>query len=196
MDQAQEIQKYLDMAKRRRYWIIIPFLVSLLVGLGYFLKAPRIYEAETLILVQPQRVPEDYVRPIVDTSVEDRLRTISQQVTSRTNLENIIREHDLRREYERGLGIDRLVSVMRNNIRIDVKGGGRDREPSPFTIAFQGKDPKTVMRVANGLASNFISENLKIREEQALGTSVFLTDELESIRKRLLEKNSSRTVVC
>ena len=188
MDQSQEILKYLDFAKRRKYWIIIPFLATLIAGLGYFLVAPKIYEAETLILVQPQRVPEEYVRPIVDASVEDRLRTISQQVTSRTNLEKIIQEHDLRREYDRGLSIDRLVLAVRDNIRIEVKGGGRGHETSTFTIAFEGKDPQTVMRVTNALASNFISENLKIREEQALGTSVFLTDELESIRKRLLEK--------
>jgi polysaccharide chain length determinant protein (PEP-CTERM system associated) len=188
MDQSQDILKYLEIAKRRKYWVIIPFLAVLLGGLAYYLRAPKIYEAETLILVQPQRVPEEYVRPIVDTSVEDRLRTISQQVTSRTNLENIIKEHDLRREYPGALGIDRLVSTVRDSIRIDVKGGGRGRETSTFTIAFQGKDPHTVMRVTNALASNFISENLKIREEQALGTSVFLTDELESIRKRLLEK--------
>jgi polysaccharide chain length determinant protein (PEP-CTERM system associated) len=176
------------MVLKRKYWIIIPFLVSLLGGLGYFLKAPKVYEAETLILVQPQRVPEDYVRPIVAASVEDRLRTISQQVTSRTNLERIIEEYDLRREYAQGLGIDTLVAAVRKNIRIDVKGGGRGRETSTFTIAFQGKDPQTVMRVTNALASNFISENLKIREEQALGTSVFLADELESVRKQLLEK--------
>jgi polysaccharide chain length determinant protein (PEP-CTERM system associated) len=188
MDQALEIQKYLDIAKRRKYWIIIPFLVTILGGLGYFLRTPKVYEAETLILVQPQRVPEEYVRPIVETSVEDRLRTISQQVTSRTNLEKIIKEHGLRKEYDKDLSIDRIVSAVRDNIRIDVKGGERGVETSTFSIAFQGKDPQTVMRVTNDLASNFILENLKIREEQALGTSVFLNDELESVRKSLLKK--------
>jgi polysaccharide chain length determinant protein (PEP-CTERM system associated) len=188
MEQALEIQKYLDIVKRRIYWIIIPFLITLLGGLGYFLEAPKVYEAETLILVQPQSVPKDYVRPIVEANVEDRLRTISQQVTSRTNLENIIREYDLRREYNKALGIDRLVSAVRDKIRIEVRGGGRGRETSTFTIAFQGRDPQSVTKVTNALASNFISENLKIREDQALGTSIFLNEELESTRKRLLEK--------
>jgi polysaccharide chain length determinant protein (PEP-CTERM system associated) len=43
------------------------------------------------------------------------------------------------------------------------------------------------MKVANGLAGLFIEENLKIREEQALGTSNFLEDELEIMRNRLME---------
>jgi polysaccharide chain length determinant protein (PEP-CTERM system associated) len=45
-----------------------------------------------------------------------------------------------------------------------------------------------VMQVTNALASNFISQNLEIRESQVLGTSSFLADELESVRKRLLAK--------
>ena len=41
------------------------------------------------------------------------------------------------------------------------------------------------MRVANGLATAFIDENLKVREAQAVGTSDFLEAELETTRIRL-----------
>ena len=44
------------------------------------------------------------------------------------------------------------------------------------------------MRVANGLATFFIDENLKSREGMAVGTSDFLDSELESMRKRLEEQ--------
>ena len=44
------------------------------------------------------------------------------------------------------------------------------------------------MRVANGLATFFIDENLKSREGMAVGTSDFLDSELESSRKRLEEQ--------
>jgi polysaccharide chain length determinant protein (PEP-CTERM system associated) len=44
------------------------------------------------------------------------------------------------------------------------------------------------MQVTNTLASNFISENLKVRETQALGTSSFLTDEVSGLEKRLKDK--------
>ena len=182
-----DITKYIEMALRRKYWIIIPFLVSVLGGLGYFLKAPKVYEAQTLILVQPQEVPRDYVRSIVSTSVENRLRTITQQVTSRTNLEKIIQRYNLLKGRTVSLRIDNMVSSLRRRISIDVSGGNRRQETSTFTIAFRGKDPNSVMKVTNALASNFIAENLRIREAQAQGTSIFLADELESARRRLLE---------
>lgn len=186
--QSFDITKYLDMAARRKWLIIIPFLITVLAGLLYILIIPKIYEAQTLILVQPQRVPEDFVRAIVSTTVEDRLRTVSQQVTSRTNLEKIIEEHDLYSQPESNMLLDDKVALLRKMIKIDVTQDGRSRGTIAFTIAFRGKDPRKVMEVTNALASNFITENLKIRESQALGTSSFISDELKSVEYRLKEK--------
>ncbi|MEE4354098.1 MAG: XrtA system polysaccharide chain length determinant [Desulfatiglans sp.] len=183
-----DLMKYLDMALRRKWWIIIPFLLSLLGGLAFALTMPKIYEARTLILVQPQRVPEDFVRPIVTTTVEDRLRTITQQVTSRTNLESIIKQYQLFSSEDDPILLDAKVELLRKNITIDVSHGGRRNETNSFSIAYRGKRPKKVMEVTNALASNFISENLKIRESQAAGTSLFIADELGDLETRLKEK--------
>lgn len=188
--------KYLDIAKRRFYWMVIPFLVTLLGGLTYALVAPRLYQAETLILVQPQSVPESFVQSIVSEGVDERLKTITQQVTSRTNLENIIEEHRLAEDSAlRGLVAEEKVALVRAAISIGVNPGdkrktirGRESGTSTFTIQFTWEDPRKAMRVANALSSNFISENLKVRETQALGTSSFLSEELATIEKRLEEK--------
>ena len=186
---TNEIAKYLDIARRRKYWIIIPFLVSVLGGLAYTLIAPKVYEATTLILVQSQSVPQDFVRSIVTEAIEDRLRTITQQVTSRTNLEKVISDHRLAQEMGQSAGLDAVVEAVRKRIKIDVSKGGSGRGgTSAFTISFRGQDPRKVMQVTNALASNFISQNLEIRESQVLGTSAFLADELESVRKRLVAK--------
>lgn len=186
---TSEITKYLDIAQRRKYWIIIPFLLTILGGLAYTLIAPKVYEAQTLILVQSQSVPQDFVRSIVTDAIEDRLRTITQQVTSRTNLEAIIRDHRLSEDMGYSLSIDQMVEEIRKRIKIDVSKGERGRSTtSAFTIIFRGRDAKKVMQVTNALASNFISQNLETRESQVLGTSAFLADELESVRKRLIAK--------
>ncbi|MBW2345592.1 MAG: protein GumC [Deltaproteobacteria bacterium] len=182
-----DITKYLDMALRRKWWIIMPFLLTVLAGLTYALITPKIYEAQTLILVQAQKVPKDYVREIVSSNVEDRLRTITQQVTSRTNLEKIIQEFKLYTDPgDSNIILEEKVELFRERIIIDIARGGRGG--NAFAISFSDRDPKKAMDVTNTLASNFISENLKIRESQALGTSGFLADELESVKRRLMEK--------
>jgi len=188
MNQLPDISQYWHIAVRRKYWIIITFLVTILAGLTYALTAPRIFVAKTLILVESQRVPQDFVRSIVSSDIEERLKTITQQVTSRTNLESIVKEHQVYSEEPgSGMTLEGQIELLRKNIKIDVaRGGGRGG--SAFTIEVLGKDRVKVTRVTNTLASNFISENLKNRESQVLGTSAFIADELESVRKQLLEK--------
>lgn len=184
-----DFKKYGRIALKRKWWIIVPFLLTCLGGLTFGLITPKIYEAKTLILVQAQRVPQNFVRPIVSEGVDERLRTISQQVTSRTNLENIIKEHKLYNAPKKYM--DERVELFRGNISIDVSQGDRQRrdsEPNAFTIAFRSESPRKAMEIANVLASNFITENLRIREAQAVGTSSFLTDELQNVQLRLSQK--------
>jgi polysaccharide chain length determinant protein (PEP-CTERM system associated) len=185
---SDELKKYLEIVARRIYWIILPFLIVLLAGLYYFLVTPKTYEATTTILVQAQKVPENYVRSTVTTSVQDRLRTIIQQVESRTNLEAIIQTEQLYdTKPEKDLLLEEQVALFKKRITISVANQGGSGE-SAFSISFQGKDPEKVRKVTDALASNFITENLKIRESQAFGTSDFLTVELESVKNRLIEK--------
>jgi polysaccharide chain length determinant protein (PEP-CTERM system associated) len=185
--EAFEIEKYKEIALRRRWWIIIPFLLSILIGIGYGLKLPKVYQASTLILVQRQKVPTSYVREIVSVDQEDRIRTITQQITSRTNLEKIIKELDLYNEAGKHMFMEDKIESLRKRIGVHVSGRGRQGANS-FRISFTGKYPKQTAVVANALTSYFITENLKLREDYAVGTSDFLADELENIRRRLLEK--------
>jgi polysaccharide chain length determinant protein (PEP-CTERM system associated) len=108
-------------------------------------------------------------------------------VTSRTNLEKIAEEYRLFKDREIRTYPDSLIAALKERIGIEVTEGGPGGA-STFTIYFRGENPRKVMQVTNALASNFISENLKMRESQALGTSNFLADELESVERRLLVK--------
>jgi polysaccharide chain length determinant protein (PEP-CTERM system associated) len=182
-----EIEKYIDIAKRRMWWIIIPFLLSILIAGGWYLKLPKIYRATTLILVQRQKVPAGYVREIVSTTVEDRIRTITEQITSRSNLENIINEFNLFNQPGSPVFMEDKIENLRKRIKVEVSRRS-GRGTNAFQISFTGKNPKQVADIANALTSYFIAENMKIREDQAIGTSEFLADELETIRKKLLDK--------
>ena len=184
---AHDIDRYKEIAIHRIWWVIIPLLLSILIGTGWSLKLPKIYRASTLILVQPQKVPESYVREIISFDIEDRIRTITQQITSRSNLEKIIREFNLYNEPGAPMFMEDKVENLRKRITVDVSESGR-RGTNSFQIFFTGKHPNQVADVANALTSYFIAENLKLREDQAIGTAEFLTDELETIRMKLLER--------
>lgn len=176
-----------DLILRRRWAILIPLFVVLIWGIYHSIVTPRIYEAKTLILVEGQRVPQNFVQSIVTEEASARINTISQQILSRTNLEKIIKDFSLfsGAKYAEMFTEDK-VNALRENISVDVIADRR-RGTDAFEIGFKGKEPIKVMRVVNGLAATFIDENLKVRESQAIGTSSFLEAELRSMRGRLEE---------
>lgn len=175
------IYEYAEIFIRRKWYAFIPFAVIILITAGVLLLSPRKYQSSTLILVTPQKVPEDFVKPTVTARIEDRLQTIAQESLSRTRLEQIISEMKLYESEKKWLKQEEIVELMRKNIKVEIKG-----KEGFFSISYSGEDPKTVTTVANRLASMFIEENLKFREQQAQGTTEFLAGELKS-KKKILE---------
>lgn len=170
---------------RRKLWVIGPTLLG--AALAYFI-ASRIeptYEASTLILVEGQKVPTDYVKSTVTSRIEERLKTIEQQITKRSSLERLIAEAGLYPESVGVLSTEELVAKARRNLRVRVQRN------QIFRISFWGSDPESVARAANKLADMFIEENLKLRENQAENTTAFLESELEET-KALLEQQEAR----
>lgn len=185
------IQDYLAIGLRRKWYIIIPLVVCALGSFGVYKYLPKVYKATTLILVQPQAVPESYVRSTITDSVANRLNTISQEILSRTRLEKVIQEFTLYADLHKKIPLEEIIEVMRKAIEIKVQEPRRDRgdqATNSFSISFEGGEPKTVMMVTNKLASLFIEENLKVREFQAEGTSEFLSKELLGIDEQLKRK--------
>ena len=182
-----DIAYYLLLISRRRWFIIAPFCLAMIVGMGLAVKLPKLYEATTLILVQPQRVPEKMVAPVVSGGIESRIDTLSQQIMSRSNLERVIAKFNLfTGPNSAEMLMDDKIESLRKRIKVELGRGPRSgNSADSFSIIFQDHDPQTTMRVANGLATYFIDENLKSREGTAVGTSNFLDSELESSRKRL-----------
>jgi len=187
--EAIKPEEIIEIILRRRWYIIIPFCLSMIIGIYYALTLPKVYNARTLILLQPQRVPTNYVQSIAPVDLDSRINTLSQQILSRTNLEKIINEFKLYSEPKtENMFMEDKIESMRKKIIVDVtRSGGRRGVTNSFSISFKEKDPEKVMKITNALANYFIGENLKTREAQAIGTSDFLDDELSTMRKRLEE---------
>lgn len=184
---AFNIHEYLEIFLRRKWYALIPFLAVVLIMTVYLVFSPRKYTSSTLILVTPQKVPEEFVKPTVTARIEDRLQSIAQESLSRTRLEQIISQLNLYEAEKRWMKQEEIIELMRKNTKVEIKG----RE-GYFTISFTGEEPRVVTTVANRLASMFIEENLKFREQQAQGTTEFLGQELKA--KKVMLENLEREI--
>jgi len=176
----------IELILRYRWFVIVPFCLSMIVGVYFTITLPKIYSAQTMILVQPQKVPSNFVQSLVSIGISERISTIRQQILSRSNLETVIQQFKLFSEPEQAkMYEEEKIANLRKRITLHVTKARAGADA--FSIEFEGKNPETVMKIANSLASFFINENLKVREAQAIGTSDFLDDQLSTMSKRLAD---------
>ncbi len=183
----------LSMLARRFYWLLITTTVIFGVACVVALQWPDEFIADTLILVDPQKVPERYVNTTVSMDVSGRLSTINQQLMSSTRLQRIIDTYDLYKPLKGHRTQEEIIEQMRSDIDVKVvrnfEGGNRN-SLGAFRITYVGRQAALVAQVCNQLASLFIEENLKVREQQAQGTSEFIDTRLDLAKKKLDEEET------
>jgi polysaccharide chain length determinant protein (PEP-CTERM system associated) len=180
--QPYAVDAILTVGWRRRWQIVIPAIVVTAAASWWIHRLPNRYRSDSLLLTVSQRVPETFVHSAVTTRGENRLQSITQQIVSRTQLEQIIRDFDLYAERRKTSVMQDVVDAMRlHDIEIQaVKGDA-------FRLGFIADDPETAMRVADRLSSLFIGQTSFDRATLADGTDQFLEAQLEEARRKLVD---------
>ena len=185
-DQVREYWQTIVQHKWQIYFTTLFLTLAAVVGIALL---PDQYQATTTILVDPQKVPDEYVASTIKSPLTERLQTISQEVLSTTRLQQVIDKWSLYPELRHSMSNDQLVEHMRSKIKIDVKraaGAG----PAAFSITYEGRNPVVVAQVTNELALRFIDWNLQVRAQLAQGTTEFLAGQLQDVKRNLEQQEA------
>ena len=179
------IGDYIGIA-RRRAWMLVPTTaVCLLAALVYSSGLPNVYEAEMFVQIIPQRVPGNYVESTVTIKTEDRLDALSQQVTSRSQLERIILDLNLYQKERATLPMQDVVEKMRTSVSIDPQRPRSHLPVDSFYLRFKYGDPLMAARVTERLGTLYIDYNARERGALAEAAKDFLVTQLNEAKERL-----------
>src|SRR5256712_1227037 len=195
----------LEVWSRRKWLAILVFTGPFAVTVSLAIALPNLYRSTATLLVQRPEVSETFVKSSVTSELETRLHTISQEILSRSRLQDLMIRSDLYPEFRKRVSPEEVVDRMRRDIRMEFKGrdirmesnGMESKAVEPqgergatiaFTLSYRGRDPETVAKVTNTLAAWFVEENLKLRKRQAAGTAKFLRVELEEMKRKLVQE--------
>jgi polysaccharide chain length determinant protein (PEP-CTERM system associated) len=150
-----------------------------------------VFQADTVILVEPQKIPENFVPATVQVMLEARLDVLKQQALSRERLWMLITELDLYSQERKQLTQMEVIQKMREeDITVTLERTWSANRPGAFRIAYVGGDPRRVAEVTNRIGQYFIEENLRQREAEAEGAAEFLGGQLEESRVRLRQQEA------
>jgi polysaccharide biosynthesis transport protein len=182
-----DLQRYLGVVRRRHLHFLIPVFLGWAVVWGSSWVLAPVYRSGTLILVEQPTMPKDYVTPNVNDDLQDRLRSITQQILSRTRLLHIIDQLNLYADPHGHLTPDEKVEGMRKQIEIELVRDALNRVSS-FNVYYSAHDPRVAQQVTSELTNLFISENLEVRQQQSEDTTKFLQSQLETARQTLSDQ--------
>ena len=81
-----DVEDYVDILRRHRSWIAGPAFAGLVIAVVVAFFWPDTYVSDATIRIVPSTVPERYVASNVNFQVGQRIASMYQQVTTRTNL--------------------------------------------------------------------------------------------------------------
>jgi polysaccharide chain length determinant protein (PEP-CTERM system associated) len=191
------VDDYLAMLRRRVKVILIPALLAPLAGFLISFAFPPKYTSRSLVLVEEQKVPEGYVKPVVTEDISQRIASMEQQVLSRNRLTAMIERLGLAKK---GKGVDQVVDEIQQNLLIqpvlaDITAAQRkkpwEKTNMPgFYVSFTAENARDAQQVCSELTSMLLAENLKARSQVAQSTTEFLSRQLEEAKRTLNDQDS------
>jgi polysaccharide chain length determinant protein (PEP-CTERM system associated) len=183
------MQDYTGILKRRFWLILTSAILFLGVGIGLTYIIPPRYVSQTLVLIEQQQVPENYVTPVVTEDLGERLASMREQILSRSRIEPIIQRFNL--YAGRDTTMDDRVEMTQKDIGVTPIPSGPSSHGMPgFYITFKAQDARTAQQVCGEITSLFVSENLNAREQSAEGTTDFLKQQLADAKAKLDDQDA------
>jgi polysaccharide chain length determinant protein (PEP-CTERM system associated) len=181
-------EDYADILKRRFWLILISAVLCLALGVGATFIVPKKFQSQTMILIQQQKVPEDYVKPVVDEDLGARLASMKEQILSRSRIEPIIRQYNL--FATAGASMDDRLAATQKAIGINLIPSRGSNVMPGFYITFTANDAHLAQQVCSQISLLFVNENTNAREQSAEGTTAFLKQQLADSKKNLDDQDA------
>jgi uncharacterized protein involved in exopolysaccharide biosynthesis len=197
---------YLAMLRRRLKVILIPALLAPLAGFAAsYAFAPK-YTSQSTVLVEGQKVPDNYVQSVITADFTQRVQTLSQEVLSPSRLRPMIQNLGLAKPDEE----NKLISEIQSNMTVEpvvtsmsaaaaaagISGAKKKKasttdEPVPgFNVNFTDSNPARAQKICNAMTSLIVDENLRSRASVAQGTTEFLSRQVDDAKRALDEQDS------
>jgi uncharacterized protein involved in exopolysaccharide biosynthesis len=175
--------------KRRKWVALLAFIAPFSAAAGLIAGMPELYRATATILVRQDALMDDSAP---GGALEVRLQSISEEILSRSRLQELIEGFDLYANMRLRASFEQVVERMRRDIRFTQKkidsqwGGGAT---VAFTLSYQSWDPQTAAKVANTLARLYVEENEQRRpnRDNVAATAAGVDAKLAELKRKLEE---------
>lgn len=175
---------------RKRWWAVVTAWLVCLVGWAFVATVPNSYQSSARILVETGSILQSEIGM---PGAGRGLNVVRQTLTSRLNLEKVLRRTELDRGLESDAQVDAAIARLSDGISISSQSGNL------FTISYSSSDPELTDQenanlaraIVNNLLQIFMEENVTSNRDDLNEAIRFFEDQLAQ-RERELEAAEQR----
>lgn len=187
---AKTLTDYLYLFKRRKYYILVTWLLVSLISVLVALSLPKNFRSTVTMLMEAS-LPTKLFDTTVTEFADERVQSLFQRVMTTKNVLMLIEKHGLYEDIKAKYPKQRLVDFFKSNTEMRLVASSIEPKMSSglaefaFDISFSDNEPEVAKDVVSSLAALFIEQNDKARTQRAIRATDFLLEESEKLNKEL-----------
>ncbi len=188
---------YLVMARRRLKVVIVPLLIAPIAGfLISYVFTPK-YQSQATVQVVQQKVPSNFVEPVITQDFVQRVTTLSSDMMSPNKLQPVVSGLGLAKPGEEA----KVMESIRTNLQVvpaitqmsqasagisgKKKSNGLEQAVQSVNLIYSDSNPESARKICQAMADLMVTENLKSRGQIAKDTKDFLSGQVAAAKEAL-----------
>jgi succinoglycan biosynthesis transport protein ExoP len=189
---TKTLADYLDLVKRRKYYIIVTWLLISLTAVMVAYNMPKVYRSTATMLIEAP-IPTKLIESTVSQYAEEQIQSIYQRVMTTDNVLSIIDSNGLYTDIRGLYPKYELANLFKKNAEVKLVTSSLTPETNSgmaeiaFNITFRDGHAIKAKEIASRLAALFIEQNDKARALRATRATGFLMEESDKLNQELQE---------
>ena len=173
-------QDYLAIILRRRWFFLLPCAAIVIITMVVGVCLPKIYRAETFLLVEDQKVINPLIQGLaVSTPMTERMRTLREELLGWTSLTRLVHELNMDQRAKDPVVFEKLIKRLQKDISVRLRG------QDIVTLAYEDRNPKLAQTLVNTITTIYMNRNMESQSAEAKTAISFIESEMDGYKKQL-----------
>ena len=189
---TKTLADYLDLVKRRKYYLLVTWLLVSVTSVIVAYNLPKIYRSTATILIEAP-TPTKLFESTVSQFADEQIQSIYQRVMTTDNVLSIIDSNGLYKDIKSGFTKYELTELFKKNAEVKLTTSTLTPQTHSgmaevaFDISFSDTEAAKAQEIASKLTALFIEQNDKARTQRAVKATDFLMEESDKLSQELQE---------
>jgi uncharacterized protein involved in exopolysaccharide biosynthesis len=174
--------EYVKIFFRRKWFVVIPAFIGVVLGIVACFLIPPTYESNTLIMVEEEKIINPLIQGLaVSTTAAQRMASIKERLLGWNSLLDLTKKLKLVTENPSQRQLEQVIASLRRDISVWMRGSNL------VGIAYQSRYPVEAQRITQALTDILVEESMRSQTRETEVAINFIKEQLDVYKRKIKE---------